>query len=150
MLPIRLVEITRDGSPAELAAGLPEAARKACASTASVYGRVGFSPPWIGYLALSGPEVVGTCAFPAAPTAGRVEIAYFTFPPFEGRGIATAMASALIELARAAQPEIMIFAHTLPEPNASNRVLQKLGFTLTGTVDHPEEGKVWEWHLASG
>lgn len=146
---VRLVEIERDGAPGEPVGDLPEVAQNACASTAALYERVGFSPPWIGYLALCDSEVVGTCAFPAAPRAGRVEIAYFTFPSFEGRGIATAMAGALIALARTAQPAIEIFAHTRAEPNASNRVLQNLGFTLAGTLDHPEEGAVWEWRLTS-
>ena len=147
---LRLIQIMRDGAPAETVSELAEVAMDACASTAALYRKAGFAPPWIGYLGLCGLEVVGTCAFPAAPAAGRVEIAYFTFPPFEGRGIATAMANELIALARTTQPEIEIFAQTLPEPNASNSVLKKLGFEFTGQVDHAEEGPVWEWRLARG
>ncbi len=147
---IRLVQITREGAPAEAVTGLPDVALDACTSTASLYQKAGFSPPWIGYLALCDSDVVGTCAFTAAPVAGRVEIAYFTFPPFERRGIATGMATQLIAIARAAYPEIEVFAQTLPERNASNSILKKLRFELAGQVNHPEEGRVWEWRLAPG
>ena len=45
-------------------------------------------------------EVIGSCAFKAPPSEdGTVEIAYFTYPTFERRGYATAMARELIELA---------------------------------------------------
>jgi ribosomal-protein-alanine N-acetyltransferase len=148
MQSLRLIEINCDGTPSEELCDLPEVALKACASTGSHYQNAGYSPPWIGYLAVCGSEVVGTCAFTAAPSAGRVEIAYYTFPPFDGRGVASAMASQLISIARAAQPELEIFAQTLPEPNASNAILRKLGFELFGRVDHAEEGSVWEWRLA--
>jgi RimJ/RimL family protein N-acetyltransferase len=93
---IRLIQIPREGAPSKAINGLPEVALQACESTAALYQKVGFSPPWTGYRALCDSEVVGTCVFPAAPAAGRVEIAYFTFPPFENRGIATAMAAELI------------------------------------------------------
>ena len=45
-------------------------------------------------------EVVGSCAYKKPPTEdGIVEIAYFTFPGFERRGYATAVAAKLIRLA---------------------------------------------------
>jgi hypothetical protein len=28
-------------------------------------------------------------------------------------------------------------------------ILKKLGFLLVGTIDHPEDGLVWEWQLSS-
>jgi [ribosomal protein S5]-alanine N-acetyltransferase len=37
-----------------------------------------------------------------------------------------------------------VTAQTLPEDNASTRVLRKLGFVLKGSVIDPEEGTVWE------
>ncbi len=146
--PLRLVQIGADGTPAERLDSLPEVAREACAATAALYARVGFDPPWIGYLALSGQDVVGTCAFKTGPRLGKVEIAYFTFPPFEGQGIATAMARALIEIARTADRTMELTAQTLAEPNASNAILRKLGFQFAGAVDVPDEGRVWEWRLS--
>ena len=134
--------------PAEDIGPLPEVAQQSCAQTSELYQRVGFHPPWIGYLVLQDAKVVGTCAFTAPPREDKVEIAYFTFPEFEGRGVATAMARELIGIARAAVPAIIVTAHTLPQRNASNSILEKLGFEFFSTIDHPEDGKVWEWHLA--
>jgi L-amino acid N-acyltransferase len=108
---------------------------------------VGFAPPWIGYVAMQNSTPVGTCAFKSAPVDGRVEIAYGTMPGFEGRGIATAMARELVRVGRQEDESLTIFAQTLPEENASTSILKKLGFRFVGTVDHPEDGLVWEWEL---
>jgi ribosomal-protein-alanine N-acetyltransferase len=145
---IRLIQIDRSGLPAEDIGPLPEVAQQCCAQTIELYQRVGFHPPWVGFLVLQDGNTVGTCAFTAPPRENRVEIAYFTFPEFEGRGIATAMARELIVMARAAWPAITITAHTLPQRNASNSILEKLGFEFFATIEHSEDGKVWAWHLA--
>lgn len=93
-------------------------------------------------------QVVGTCAFKAPPDAGGVvEIAYYTFPPFESRGYATAMARELTALARAKGSARTIVAHTLAEPNASTRVLERAGFRFVGEVIDPEDGRVWRWSI---
>jgi [ribosomal protein S5]-alanine N-acetyltransferase len=109
---------------------------------------VNAEPPWRGYLAADAAtrSIVGTCAFKGAPDPeGAVEIAYFTFPPHEGLGYATAMARALVALA-AERPEVRwVYAYTQPEPNASTRVLSKIGFKFVGAVDDPEDGAVWRW-----
>lgn len=104
--------------------------------------------PWLAYLAADPARgvVIGTCAFKGVPDAGRhVEIAYFTFPGFEGQGYATAMAAALIAAARAASSDVKVIAHTLPEVNASGSVLRKAGMRRTGEVIDPEDGLVWRW-----
>jgi ribosomal-protein-alanine N-acetyltransferase len=41
----------------------------------------------------------------------------------------------------------VVTAQTLPERNASHRILGKLAFRHLGIVDHPEDGTVWEWRL---
>lgn len=146
---IRLIEIGSAGLPTEPGPSLPDVAKEVCEKTASLYRAVGFHLPWVGYLALSEGSVIGTCAFTGPPREGKVEIAYFTFPGFEGRGLATAMAAALIALARQTDATVEITAQTLPEPNASHRILRKLGFEFFRNVDHPEDGKVWEWRLPS-
>jgi ribosomal-protein-alanine N-acetyltransferase len=84
----------------------------------------------MGYLVLEEDTIVGTCAFRSPPRNGEVEIAYFTFPEFEGRGFATEMARHLIQVVQDNEAETRIFAFTLPEKNASNRILQKLGFNF--------------------
>lgn len=77
-----------------------------------------------------------------------MEIAYFTFREHEGQGIATHMAQLLVNLA-SENGVVRIKAQTLPEPNASTRILEKLGFVFTGSVNHPEDGEVWEWQKKS-
>jgi RimJ/RimL family protein N-acetyltransferase len=144
---IRLIQIDINGTPHEDVGILSQQAAEVCAQTSALYSSAGFSPPWVGYLALQGLQLVGTCAFTKAPQDGRVEIAYFTFPECEGRGIATAMAKKLIEIAKASGDHVLVFAHTLPVVNASNSILKKLGFVFAGEVSHSEEGTVWEWQL---
>lgn len=142
---MNLVEIGPGGSlPAETGP-LPDVARSAVGSTAELYSRVGWSRPWIGYLAFEEGRCVGTCAFTHAPRDGAVEIAYFTFPGNEGRGIATCMAGRLVSMARASAPLVSVTAHTLPMENASTRVLRRLGFALMGPMLHAEDGQIWLW-----
>jgi len=112
------------------------------------YQRIGANPPWTGYLAIdcATNEVVGTGGFKGNPnTAGEVEISYGTFTSCEGQGIATAVARQLTAIALE-QPVIgRVLAHTLPERNASCRVLEKAGYQFAGEVIDPEDGKVWQW-----
>lgn len=105
---------------------------------------------WGGYLALEEPGVrlVGTCAFTGPPGAdGAVEIAYFTFPGNEGRGIATEMARDLLALASSAPSVRRVIAHTLLEPGPSSRILEKLGFEPNGEADDSDAGRVRRWVL---
>ena len=143
---IRLVAITQSGEPGE-AIALPSGIAEVMSATAAMYQSSGFEPPWIGYLAISEGSIVGTCAFKASPTHGRVEIAYFTFSGYEGRGFATAMAKHLVSIAKAERTGIVVTAQTLPVRNASNNILEKLGFKLAGRTTDAEAGEVWEWHL---
>jgi RimJ/RimL family protein N-acetyltransferase len=124
---------------------LPPEAQAVLQATAGLYDAVGFNPPWICYIAVRGGRAVGTCGFKSPPADGRVEIAYFTFPAFEGRGVATSMAGELIQLATRTDPRVTVAAQTLPERNASHRILEKHGFTCMGAVEHPEDGTVLEW-----
>ncbi len=143
-----LMPILRNGRPADPAVDLAALPVDVLPSTVAVYAERGYRPPFIGYLAVAAGRAVGTCAFPAPPRGGRVEIAYFTFAGGEGRGLATEMARRLVAIAWAAEPGLLIYAHTRPGPGASATILARLGFTSTGVVDHPEDGAVWEWQLA--
>ena len=109
--------------------------------------------PWGGFLAAdtgSG-QVVATGGFKGRPDRdGGIEIAYFTFPPFERQGYATALASSLVELAVASPDVRLIIAHTLPEENASTRVLTSIGMRFVGETVDPEDGTVWRWERGSG
>ena len=87
---------------------------------------------------------VGTCSFKSPPQNAEVEIAYFTFPQYEGQGVATQMVRWLTELAEKNGVK-RVKAQTLPEKNASTRILEKLGFTFVGPAVHPDDGTIWEW-----
>lgn len=116
--------------------------------TLSMPDYVSWPAPWGGYLAVdeAAREIVGACGFKGPPDeADSVEIAYFTLPPFEGKGFATAMASALIELAARAGDVHKIVAHTMPEENASAHVLRKNGLRFVGEVIDPADGLIWRW-----
>lgn len=112
------------------------------------YKKVSARPPWIGYLTVSEKHnsVRGCCGFKGNPGKDRtVEIAYFTFPDFEGKGFATGSAQALVEMARASDEVDRVLAHTLPQKNSSGSVLKKSGFDYVGEVTDPEDGLVWRW-----
>lgn len=117
--------------------------------TVALYDRKGCEPPWIGYLAIDTERVVGTCSFVSAPCDGAVEIAYFTFPPYEGRGVATGMAKGLLTIALGEPNVRSLIAFTLPEDNASTRILRKHGFQRDGFATDPDAGEVWRWRKAN-
>jgi RimJ/RimL family protein N-acetyltransferase len=123
--------------------------RQVAAAHLSQYQRAGCFPPWIGYLARvhATGEIVGAAGFKGRPRDGVVEIAYFTFPGYEGRGFARDMAAALSELAWNSGGVVETVAHTLPASSASTRVLERLGFSLETVLQHPEDGIVWRWSL---
>ena len=107
---------------------------------------------WGGYLAVDPEtsEAVGSCGFKTPPDRdGVIEIAYFTYPGFTGRGHATAMARRLIELATR-RPEVRrVIAHTQPAENASTSVLRKVGMRFVGEVVDPDDGRVWRWMIGT-
>jgi len=142
---MHLISIPREGKVSLSGITLPEVATSVIASTVQLYARRGYVEPWVGYLAIEGDACVGTCGFASPPVGQVAEIAYFTFPDFERRGIATGMAQSLVSIAQECDPTVKIIAHTLTQENASTRVLKKLGFVFTGAVDHPEDGTIWEW-----
>jgi ribosomal-protein-alanine N-acetyltransferase len=142
---VNLVAIQRDGTLAQESGPLPEVAQSVIAQMLRLYESVGWNFPWVGYLAFEDNVCVGTCAFKGPPKNDAVEIAYHTFPEHEGHGVATRMAERLYSLAKAEALNICVTAQTLPEENASTRVLRKLGFVLKGSVIDPEIGTAWEW-----
>lgn len=132
-----------------LAAAMQRLAGDALRATPAESGQL----PWGGYFAVDDAtgDLIGSCAFKKPPTAeGAVEIAYFTYPGFEGRGYATEMARELVRLASGSGDVRRVIAHTLPESNASTQVLQKVGMTFVGEVMDPEDGRVWQWQMQVG
>jgi [ribosomal protein S5]-alanine N-acetyltransferase len=144
---LRLIEIGADGAPARCPGHISPAGRDVLEGTVHLYEAGGFHPPWVGYLADRDGDIVGACAFKSPPHEGRVEIAYVTFPEFEGRGIASEMTRQMVQIAREARPGTVIVAQTAPRESASTAILRKQGFTLEGEIEHPEDGRVWQWTL---
>ena len=73
--------------------------KQLCTSTIAMYPNQLPMLPWVGYLAEKNGVFVGTCAYKSSPENGEVEIAYFTFPEYEGQGVATLMAQWLLNIA---------------------------------------------------
>jgi RimJ/RimL family protein N-acetyltransferase len=144
---LELVAITQNGTLAKSVICASPWAPRVVAATTRLYRTVGYEPPWLGYLAFEGGACVGTCGFKSPPQDNRVEIAYFTFPEHESRGVATRMASELVRLALDQMPGVTVAAQTLPAESASTSILKKLQFQLVGSLDHPEDGLVWEWQV---
>lgn len=147
---MRLFQILEGGKVDSLVAQKSETLDSVLEATSTMYDRVGFVPPWIGYLALELGKYVGTCGFTGPPKNGEVEIAYFTFPGNEGAGVASRMASELLRIAQDRTHGLpKVCAHTLPEHGASTSILRKLGFALEGEVVLPEDGTVWKWCMSA-
>jgi RimJ/RimL family protein N-acetyltransferase len=129
------------------------AIREVVSQTLALLARAPRAVEWGGFLGSDQERaiVVGTCGFTHGPEAdGVVEIAYFTFPMFEGRGYATAMAGELLKRSLESGTARKVIAHTLPERNASTRVLEKIGLQRVGEAHDPEVGKVWLWVYRPG
>lgn len=93
---------------------------------------------------------IGQCGFKGPPdAAGVVEIAYGIDEEHRGKGCATEAAAALVSFALSSGKVRTMRAHTLPEANASTRVLEKCGFRRVGEVSDPEDGLVWRWERSS-
>lgn len=106
-------------------------------------------PPWVHGFAVVEREsetIIGAAGFKGPPDGeGAVEIAYGIVPSRESRGYATEAAAALVAFASRDPRVRLVRAHTLPEPNASTRVLEKCDFTRTGETVDPDDGLVWRW-----
>jgi RimJ/RimL family protein N-acetyltransferase len=126
---------------------IPENLAEICRASADHYGRVGFAPPWTGYLLRCNGAYLGGGAFVAPPENGRVEIAYFTLPEYEGQGFGRTTATLLVDLARRTDPGLTLWAKTLPEDNASTAILRSLGFHHVGSTEDHEIGEAWQWLL---
>ena len=142
---LKYFAIDREGLTSLRGKHFPEVVSDVCRAIVELYGKTDYQPPFVCYLVADGEEIIGTCGFKSPPNFGRVEIAYFTFPRHEGRGLGTEMARELVRIARAEDPRILISAFTAPEKNASARILEQAGFVFQRPFDHPEDGLVWEW-----
>jgi RimJ/RimL family protein N-acetyltransferase len=114
------------------------------------YQKIGYNLPWVGYFVLRENQIVGCCGFTGQPKDGKVEIAYYTFKEFEGQGIASFSCKELISIANQTDPTVIITAKTVPEYNASTKILQNFRFTFSEIVQDEEIGDAWLWILDTG
>ncbi len=89
-------------------------------------------------------ELVGWGGFKGPPEDGVVELGYEIAEARRGRGLATAATRAMIAEAFADRRVTAVTAHTLAERNASNRVLEKVGFQYDGQAQEDGEA-VWRY-----
>jgi len=124
-------------------AGALEATRERLASDPAVSA-------WGTRLFVAGepPELVGWGGFKGPPQEGAVELGYEIAERRRGRGLATASVEAMLDEALADDEVTRVIAHTLPEHNASNRVLEKTGFAFDGETTE-RDTLVWRFARAS-
>ena len=95
-------------------------------------------------------ELVGWGGFKGPPDEhGVVEVGYEISEARAGRGLATAAARAMVDEAFADESVTAVIAHTLAERNASNRILEKLGFGFDGVVEEDGE-RAWRFRRERG
>lgn len=92
-------------------------------------------------------ELVGWGGLKGPPREGTAELGYEIAECRRGRGLATAAVERMLEEAFAREEVTRVIAHTLAEPNASNRVLDKAGFMFDGEV-RERETPVWRFARA--
>ena len=147
MSSIELIPKSREEALAELETMAPEdRAEVSPAWIERLKDPAGVDPWMLGFRVVecATGSVVGGCGFKGAPNeAGTVEIAYGIDKKHRGKGYASEAARFLVEHASKRAEVRSICAHTLPQNNASARVLTKCGFRNTGEVVHPEDGLVW-------
>lgn len=88
----------------------------------------------MSYFASIDHQLVGSAAFKGGPKAGKVEIAYGTFPAYQRRGIGLQTCRQLVLLALRTDRTVQITARTADAGNYALRILAKNGFVRTGTV----------------
>jgi ribosomal-protein-alanine N-acetyltransferase len=145
---VRLVPFTLEAVRARIAAMDPGQKAQVSPDWLARLDVATSADPWVHGFAIMHEinGAVGMCGFKEPPGQdGIVEIAYGVDPEHQGKGYATEAAQALVRYALGSEKVRVVRAHTLPEPNASTRVLTKAGFTKLGEVIDPEDGLVWRW-----
>jgi RimJ/RimL family protein N-acetyltransferase len=105
--------------------------------------------PWLYRAAVlrEAGEVVARCGFHAPPDAdGIVELGYRVQPQWRRQGLATELATGMLEWARG-QGAARCVASTAPDNLASQAVLARLGFVRTGEWMDEVDGLEWVYAL---
>jgi [ribosomal protein S5]-alanine N-acetyltransferase len=78
-------------------------------------------------------------------SSGEVEIGYGVNPAFQGRGYASELVTAFAAWLLERKSVTCVWAETVMDNLASQRVLEKSGFVRTGARDDPEDGTLMLW-----
>ena len=107
------------------------------------YERRGFGL-WGIELKVAHPRLVGRCGLLVTEIAGRseVEISWVVAPEYQGRGLATEAARAVLGHAQTTLKQRRIVAVIAPGNHASIRVAHRLGMRLITDVPYRELGSV--------
>ncbi|MEK5038552.1 GNAT family N-acetyltransferase [Sporosarcina sp. FSL K6-3457] len=94
-------------------------------------------------------EIIGAAGFNIINSVSNIELIYHYSKKSWGKGFATEVASACIEIARNHGKVQMIMASASPENKRSLKVLEKVGFTFIGMKwfeDTQQEEPCYEYH----
>lgn len=149
-----LLDLANSRVPAALAARLEADALPPTFVTARALELLaeGKSPYWCNTFLVvrdADSRIVGGCGFKSEPKNGRVEIGYGVSPESRGKGAATAAVKRLLVLAFAAGA-MEVLAEVCPENLASTRVVEKLGFSNTGSRVNEQRETVVQWVARNG
>jgi RimJ/RimL family protein N-acetyltransferase len=94
-------------------------------------------------------KLIGLGGYKGPPTEdGSVELGYAIAPAYRQKGLATEAARGMLEYAFSNPAVKRVVAHTLPEPNASTRVLERIGMKHLGAIEDPQDGVIWRWRVS--
>ena len=99
------------------------------------------------WIVLDNSRIVALCSITKMVEPGVVEIGYGTAPGEEGRGAASAGVAEVLDWAREDERIRAVVAETGVENTASQRVLERNGFVVTGEREDAEDGRLlcWRW-----
>lgn len=146
---MKLIPRTRGEVRADIDAMPPDQRAYVSADYLAKLDRSPMQDPWVhGFIAMDGDKRVGMVGFKGPPVDGVVEVAYAIDPEYQRKGHATEAARAAVEYAFGTGEVRTVRAHTLPDGVASQRVLEKCGFSKTSEVVDPEDGPVWRFEIS--
>jgi RimJ/RimL family protein N-acetyltransferase len=109
-----------------------EAGKTIVATTVAAYGAPGRA--FALAICENGDDVMAGACGASEHDDGCIEIFYLVFPPFRGRGLATAAALALVDHLRIAHPDRALIAFIHPNNLPSIGVMRMLGFRDVGPM----------------
>lgn len=110
----------------------------------------GTLPEWcVSYMVIEkeARRVVACCNFKGSPKNGAIEIGYGVSPLHWGKGVGTAAALFLVDLAKKCSLVDVVVANISPDNYASQRIVSKLGFVNTRHVIDPGSDELVQWAL---